>query len=95
MGAGGSGRETLDIIEACIDAGQNYEMLGYIVDSEYGVRGQSMNGKPILGDFNWFKDNTSEFKVICSLGDSLLQSPSDLPTLEKSGFQNLPLWRFF
>lgn len=70
IGAGGSAREILDIFEACKDAGQNYEMLGYIVDAQYGLPGTYINDKPILGDFNWLTKHHSEFQVICSVGDS-------------------------
>jgi sugar O-acyltransferase (sialic acid O-acetyltransferase NeuD family) len=69
LGAGGFSREVLDIFEACQDAGQNYEVLGFIIDSQYGRPGTLINDKPILGDFNWLSEHTSEINVICGVGD--------------------------
>jgi sugar O-acyltransferase (sialic acid O-acetyltransferase NeuD family) len=69
IGAGGFAREVLDIFEACADAGQDFEVLGYLVEAQYGQPGEVINGKPILGDFNWLAQHASEFKVICGVGD--------------------------
>lgn len=69
IGAGGHAREVLDIVEACKDARQNYEMLGYLVDTRYGLPGTIVNDKPILGDFTWLAQHASEVQVICGVGD--------------------------
>lgn len=73
IGAGGFAREVLDIFDACRDAGQNYEVLGYIIDAQYGLPGRLINEKPILGDFNWLNQHDSEFQVICGVGDPLVR----------------------
>ena len=69
IGAGGHAREVLDIIEACKVAGKHYEMLGYLVDAQYGLPGKLINDKPILGDFTWLAQHAAEVQVICGVGD--------------------------
>lgn len=66
IGAGGHAREVLDIFEASNESGENHEVLGYIVDSEYGIQGEMINDKPILGDFDWFGRN--KVHAICAVG---------------------------
>jgi sugar O-acyltransferase (sialic acid O-acetyltransferase NeuD family) len=73
IGAGGFAREVLDIFEACKDTGQNYEMIGYIVEAKYGEPGTLINDKPILGDFDWLSAHASEVQVICAVGDPRLR----------------------
>lgn len=73
MGAGGSARIALDIIEECIDAGQEYEALGFVVDPQYGLPGTLINGKPILGGFDWLARHSSQVHVICAVGDPVIR----------------------
>jgi sugar O-acyltransferase (sialic acid O-acetyltransferase NeuD family) len=73
IGAGGFAREVLEIFDACREGGQNYEVLGYIVETKYGAPGTLINGKPILGDFDWFSKNASEVKAVCGVGDPELR----------------------
>jgi len=67
IGAGGHAREVLDLFDACNIGGQNYEVLGYIVESRFGSPGTVVNDKPILGDFSWFKGR-NEVSAICGVG---------------------------
>ncbi len=69
IGAGGFAREVLDIFEACNDAGQDYEVLGYLVEAQYGQPGTLINDKPILGDFDWLTQHASEGRLLCGVGD--------------------------
>lgn len=73
IGAGGFAREVLEIFEACREIGQNYEVLGYIVERDYGQPGTLINDKPILGDFDWFSANACEVKAVCGVGDPVLR----------------------
>jgi hypothetical protein len=41
IGAGGFAREVLDIFDACNDAGDYYDVLGYVVESRFGDPGTS------------------------------------------------------
>ena len=67
IGAGGFGREMLDIFERQADP-EEYDVLGYIVQSQYGKPGEMVHGKPILGDFDWLEAHSKEVYAICSLG---------------------------
>ncbi len=73
IGAGGFAREVLDIFEACEDAGQDYEVLGYLVEAQYGLPGTLINDKPILGGFDWLTEHASEVEVICAVGDPVVR----------------------
>lgn len=68
IGAGGFARETLDLIDAINQDKQTYDMLGYIVDRQYGQPGMLINDKPILGDFDWLKKNGTTLSVVCGVG---------------------------
>jgi sugar O-acyltransferase (sialic acid O-acetyltransferase NeuD family) len=68
IGAGGLGREALDILEACNQDKTTYEMLGYIVDQKYGSPGTMINGESILGDFHWLEEKYKQVHVICAVG---------------------------
>lgn len=68
IGAGGFAREVLDVIEACAEAGSDIEAAGFIVDSQFGVPGQLVNDKPILGDFLWLSEHVGKYSVICAVG---------------------------
>jgi sugar O-acyltransferase (sialic acid O-acetyltransferase NeuD family) len=68
IGAGGYGREILDIIDACNIKEKVYEPLGFIVDPQYGKVGTIINGKPILGGFEWLDKHASEVYVTCGVG---------------------------
>lgn len=65
IGAGGFGQETLDIFESLAD---EFEVLGFIVQSQYAGPGEIVRGKPILGDFDWLEKHAKEVYVSCSLG---------------------------
>jgi sugar O-acyltransferase (sialic acid O-acetyltransferase NeuD family) len=67
IGAGGFGRETLDLFEDQANPGE-YEVLGFIVQSQYAKPGEMVHGKPILGDFDWLEAHSQEVYAICSLG---------------------------
>jgi len=73
IGAGGCARDILDICNACIDAGSDYEVVGYVVDPEYGDPGEIINDRPILGDLGWFDGRQKGVSAICALGDSHLR----------------------
>lgn len=70
IGAGGSARSTLDIIDAVNQDKPQYEVLGYIVDAQYGSPGTMVNDRPILGDFEWLAKNARNVQAICAVGPS-------------------------
>lgn len=68
IGAGGFAREVLDVFDACNLAGQDYEVLGYIVDAKYGTPGTIVNAKPVLGGFDWLASHAKDVYVTCAIG---------------------------
>lgn len=69
IGAGGFGREILDVIDAYNQQGDGvYEPLGFVVDSQYGEPGSLVNGLPILGSFEWLEKNADKVFVTCGVG---------------------------
>lgn len=68
IGAGGFGREVLDIFDACNQNKPDYDVLGFIVEAKYGAPGTIVNDKLILGDFNWLEQYKNEVYVICAVG---------------------------
>ncbi len=68
IGSGGFGREVLDVFHACNQVNQTYDILGFVVDQEFGSPGTIVNGKPILGGFDWLERNAGHVKVICGVG---------------------------
>jgi sugar O-acyltransferase (sialic acid O-acetyltransferase NeuD family) len=73
IGAGGFGREVLDVIDACNQADEIYEPLGFIVDPQYGTPGTLINNKPILGGFDWLEKHVDDVYVTCGVGPSHLR----------------------
>lgn len=67
LGAGGFARETLDVVDAINAVTPTWDMLGFIVDAQYGRPGDLVNDKPILGDFDWLIDHPDVY-VVCGVG---------------------------
>ena len=70
IGAGGFAREVLDVIDAANQDKLQYDVLGYIVDPQYGSPGAMINEKPILGGFDWLSKRSNDIWVICGVGPS-------------------------
>jgi sugar O-acyltransferase (sialic acid O-acetyltransferase NeuD family) len=70
IGAGGFGREVLDVMDACNQAGEAYDALGFIIDPQYGEPGTIINDKPVLGGFDWLERHAGEVYVTCGVGPS-------------------------
>jgi len=68
IGAGGFAREVLDIFDAANIIQPTFDVIGYIVDAQYGKVGTKINDKPILGGFNWLMEHKDEVQVICAVG---------------------------
>jgi sugar O-acyltransferase (sialic acid O-acetyltransferase NeuD family) len=70
LGAGGFGRETLDILIAQNKTSKRWRILGFI-DENPKLKGRLLNGYPILGSFDWFsKKNIKEIQAICAVGEN-------------------------
>ncbi|MFY9621326.1 MAG: acetyltransferase [Pyrinomonadaceae bacterium] len=69
IGAGGHGREVVEIIRHQAQSQNGPTLLGFVVDSEY-LAESGDPGAPILGDWTWFKKaDREELAVICAVGD--------------------------
>ncbi len=67
LGAGGFARETLDVVDAINAVSPTWNVLGFIVDGQYGQPGTIINDKPILGDFSWLEAHRDVY-VVCGVG---------------------------
>ncbi|MFZ1752672.1 MAG: acetyltransferase [Caldilineaceae bacterium] len=68
IGAGGQGREVLDILRAADIADENHCIAGFIDDNR-AIHGQIIDGLPVVGDWAWFEEqNLAELRVICAVG---------------------------
>lgn len=68
IGAGGFGREVLDIFLACNQVQPEFDVCGFIVESEYARPGEIVRGIPVLGGFDWLEKHSQDVFVICSIG---------------------------
>lgn len=68
IGAGGFGREVLDIFDAINAEGPAYNVLGFVVDPQYGKPPTVVNDRPILGGLDWLASRISEVEIICAVG---------------------------
>jgi sugar O-acyltransferase (sialic acid O-acetyltransferase NeuD family) len=68
LGAGGFAREVLDVFDACNAVGDEFDVLGFVVDPEYLLPGVLVNGRPVLGDFSWLRTHAQEVEAICAVG---------------------------
>lgn len=68
LGAGGFAREVLDIFEARSEAGETVDVLGFLVDPQFGEPGTMINDKPILGGLDWLESRATSVDLICGVG---------------------------
>ena len=68
IGAGGFGREVLDMFYTLNQEQNNFEVLGFIVQKQYGEPGTIVNELPILGDFDWLESHKYQVEVTCAVG---------------------------
>jgi len=67
LGGGALAREVLDIFDACNAAGTSYDVAGFIVEDGFGEIGTYLNGKPLLGNLDWFRD-AGDIRAVCAVG---------------------------
>ena len=68
IGAGAHARETLDVVDAINAQAPTYDVLGYVVERDFGTPGALVNERPILGDFDWFAGHVPTVQAICAVG---------------------------
>ncbi len=75
VGAGGHGRDTLDIFKAVnVAAPGSWHVLGFVSELA-SDHGREVGGLPVLGDWRWFEtqDPASLPLVVCAVGDPALR----------------------
>jgi sugar O-acyltransferase (sialic acid O-acetyltransferase NeuD family) len=70
LSATATAREVFDLIDYCNKDKELYEPLGYVTDQQHGTPGTIINGKPILGNFEWLEKHVDDIYVICGIGPS-------------------------
>jgi sugar O-acyltransferase (sialic acid O-acetyltransferase NeuD family) len=71
LGAGGFGREVLDIMIAQNKVSKRWKILGF-VDENPKLKGKVLNGYRVLGSFDWFSEvDPKEINVVCAIGDNV------------------------
>lgn len=68
IGAGGFGREVLDILEACSASHPIYDVVGFIVEEGFGSVGTLVDDRPILGYFDWIRRHADDVLFVCAVG---------------------------
>ena len=67
VGAGGHGREIADVVRACIAAGEDLELLGF-VDEDASLHGKRYDDAPVLGNSTWLGGKANDVQLLCGLG---------------------------
>ena len=66
-GAGGLGREVLEILKSQNSLRKKWKILGFIDDTK--AKGQFINGFPVIGDIDWFCNNHKNVGCLVAIGD--------------------------
>jgi len=67
IGAGGFGREVLEIFKDQNKIEKKWKILGFI-DSNQDLHGKTINNYPVLGGIDWFKDHKN-VECVCAIGE--------------------------
>lgn len=68
VGAGGFGREVLEIFKAQNKISKTWDILGFI-DEDKQLHGKIMNGYPVLGGLDWLREhNNNNLGCVCAIG---------------------------
>lgn len=66
LGAGGHAREIADVVRACIDAGDGFELLGF-VDDDPRTHGRTLHEGPVLGPLAALAGRAG-IELVCGIG---------------------------
>lgn len=70
IGAGGHGREQLDLIAALAAAGEAVRVEGFVVDAELAPPERQVRGLPVLGGLDWLEAHRRDVLAVCAIGGS-------------------------
>lgn len=69
LGAGANARETLDVLDARRRAGEDLELIGFLVDPPYAQPGDPAHGSRVLGSVDWLAGRPLDGLVgFCAVG---------------------------
>jgi sugar O-acyltransferase (sialic acid O-acetyltransferase NeuD family) len=68
IGAGGSGKEIVQLIKDINKENKTWEMIGYLDDNEK-LHGKTINGIPVIGSLDLIPAFPEDYYYICSIGD--------------------------
>ena len=71
FGAGGLGKEIINLIKAINNINDRYELLGFVVDKNYYIESQRVHEYPVLGTDEWIINHANEVKCVCAIGRPL------------------------
>jgi sugar O-acyltransferase (sialic acid O-acetyltransferase NeuD family) len=84
VGAGGFGREVLEIFKDQNKLARNWDILGFIDDDDK-LKGSKVNGFPVLGGLDWLtKGSNRTCSCVCAIGTSETRK-SVIQILDRSG----------
>ena len=70
FGAGGFGRQVLEIFRDCNKVSNQWDVVGFI-DDDATKHGRLINGCPVLGGLKWLKENKNRYDslgCVCAIG---------------------------
>lgn len=70
FGAGGMGREVAVLVRQINIARPTFDLLGFVVDDEYYIPGQAVNGLPVLGATDWLVEHREKVYCAICVGDA-------------------------
>lgn len=68
IGAGGFGREVIEIFKDLNNVSEEWEILGFI-DDTVSLWGKTINGMPVIGSLNWLIENRKDVGCVIAIGD--------------------------
>lgn len=68
FGAGGFGREVIEVVKDCNKINKEWDILGFVDDTP-SLRGKCINGYPILGNIDWLIKQNDEINCVIAVGD--------------------------
>lgn len=74
IGAGGFGREVVQLIKELNWRKKKYELLGFLDDGKQFHHGSIIDGYPWLGDSNWILGHKDEVVCNCTVGDAAIKA---------------------
>lgn len=68
IGAGGFGREVIEIFKDENKIEKKWDILGFI-DDDPNILGKNINGFPVLGGLDWLTESNDKIECVISIGD--------------------------